>query len=149
MAVVNTIWQACEQQVVPDRIVLLASPDEKVSQSVQTVKHYLCEILPRYGVKKPKIHEVTIDENDFMGFWNTLERVLNEESRIAERIVIDATAGRKYMSAFAITQGSRKDLPIEHVYYNHMSSQRYQDVQHPLIPRPAHQLYDLLQLFRR
>lgn len=150
MAVVNTIWQACEQQVVPDRIVLLASPDEKVSQSVQTVKHYLCEILPRYGVKKPKIHEVTIDENDFMGFWNTLKSVLKKESQSAQGIVIDATAGRKFMSAFAVMLGvSSSSLPIEHVYYNHMSSQRYQDVQHPLIPRPAHQLYDLLQLFRR
>ncbi|GIV05437.1 MAG: hypothetical protein KatS3mg016_1012 [Fimbriimonadales bacterium] len=97
----------------PDRIVLLASPDETVSQSVQTVTHYLSEILPRYGGKKPQFHEEPIDENDFMGFWNTLERVLNEESRIAERIVIDATAGRKYMSAFAITQGiAAKTCPL-------------------------------------
>jgi len=149
MAVVNTIWQACEQQVVPDRIVLLASPDEKVRQSVQTVTHYLHEILTRYGVKEPQLHEEPIDENDFMGFWNTLKRVLKKESQIAEWIVIDATAGRKYMSAFAIMQSISSNLPIEHVYYNHMSSQRYHDVPHPLIPRPAHQLYDLLRLFRR
>ncbi|RMH09266.1 MAG: hypothetical protein D6697_04095 [Armatimonadetes bacterium] len=149
MAVVNTIWQACEQGVVPDRILLLASPDEKVRQSVQTVTHYLHEILPRYGVEKPKFDEVPIDENNFMGFWNTLKSVLKKESQIAQGIVIDATAGRKYMSAFAVMQSISSNLPIEHVYYNHMITQRYHDVPYPLIPRPAHQLYDLLRLFRR
>lgn len=150
MAVVNTLWQACEQGVVPERIVLLASPDEpRVRNSVQTVKRYLSAILQQYGVSKPDFREEPIDESDFMGFWNTLERVLDRERGCAERLVIDTTAGRKYMSAFAITQGWRSDLPVEHVYYNHMIDQRYNDVPHPLIPRHEQRLYDLLELIKR
>lgn len=150
MAVVNTLWQACERGVVPDRIVLLASPAEpRVQESVKTVQRYLQAILQQYGVAQPDFCQEPIDESDFMGFWNTLERVLDRERELAERLVIDTTAGRKYMSAFAITQGWRDDLPVEHVYYNHMIDQRYNDVPHPLIPRHEQRLYDLLDLIKR
>ncbi len=109
MAVVNTLWQACERGVVPDRIVLLASPAEpRVQESVKTVQHYLQAILHQYGVAQPDFCTEPIDESDFMGFWNTLERVLNRERELAEWLVIDTTAGRKYLSAFAITQGWRQ-----------------------------------------
>ncbi|MCX7925050.1 MAG: hypothetical protein N2554_04480 [Fimbriimonadales bacterium] len=131
MAVINTLWQACEHGVVPDRIVLLASPDEqRVQQSLRVVHRYLRAILRQYGISEPYIHHDPIDESDFLGFWDTLERVLDRESQLAERLVIDTTAGRKYMSAFAITQGWRSDLPMEHVYYNHMIDQRYNNVPH-------------------
>lgn len=51
MAVVNTLLQACEQGIVPQRIILLASPDIPViQQNVDSVKKYINAILAEFGV---------------------------------------------------------------------------------------------------
>lgn len=144
MAVVNTIWAACEQGVAPQRVVLLASPDEpSVQRSVQTVEQYLRALLPAFGVPNPDIVQHPIDEDDLLGFGRTLAQVLQAERKRAQNLVLDTTAGRKYMSAFGLAQGRRIDLKLEKVYYNHLLSQRYTDVPHPLIPRHEQRLYDL------
>lgn len=145
MAVVNTIWAACEQEgVVPQRVVLLASPDEpSIENSVQTVERYLRALLPTFGVENPEIVRHPIDEDDLLGFGRTLAQVLHAERKRAQNLVLDTTAGRKYMSAFGVAQGQSSDLNLEKVYYNHLLSQRYTDVPYPLIPRHEQRLYDL------
>ncbi|GIV09142.1 MAG: hypothetical protein KatS3mg019_1233 [Fimbriimonadales bacterium] len=144
MAVVNTIWAACEQGVVPQRVVLLASPDEPaVQRSVQIVKQHLRALLPLFDVPNPAIMQRPIDEDDLLGFRRTLAQVLEAERKHAEKLVLDTTAGRKYMSAFGLAQGRRTDLKLEKVYYNHLLSQRYIDSPYPLIPRHEQRLYDL------
>ena len=50
MAVVNTLWQACEQGVVPTHIYLLGSLEQpQVQRSLQEVERYLRAILPDYN----------------------------------------------------------------------------------------------------
>lgn len=147
MAVVNTIWAACEQGVVPQRIVLLASLDNPSIQSrVRDVEQCLRALLPAFGVDNPIIEKRAIDENDLLGFHRTLAQVLADEHKRANRVVLDTTAGRKYMSAFGVAQGRRTDLKLEKVYYNHLLSQQYNDKPHPLIPRHEQRLYDLKAL---
>lgn len=144
MAVVNTIWAACEQGVVPQRVVLLATPDEpSIERSVQTVERYLHALLPAFGVENPAIVRHPIDEDNLLGFGRTLAHVLQTERKRAQNLVLDTTAGRKYMSAFGVAYGQRIELNLEKVYYNHLLSQRYADVPHPLIPRHEQRLYDL------
>ena len=150
MAVVNTIWWACERGVVPQRVVLLASPQvAEVQRSLKTVARYLQAILPRFGVAAPEIVQEPINEDDFLGFQQTLAHVLEEERQRAQHLVIDTTPGRKYMSAFAIAEGRRNELKLEKVFYNHMLDIRYSDVPHPLIPRHEQQIYDLIQVLGR
>lgn len=147
MAVVNTLWAACEQGIVPQRVVLLASPNNpSVDRSVQTVERYLNVLLPQFGVDNPLIRRHAIDEDDLLGFKKTLAQVLEKERKHAQKLVLDVTAGRKYMSAFGLSQGRRTDLKLEKVYYNHLLEQRYIDIPHPLIPRHEQQLHDLKQL---
>ncbi|MFN3690157.1 MAG: hypothetical protein ACK4UU_04445 [Fimbriimonadales bacterium] len=146
-AVVNTIWIACEQDIVPDRVVLLASPNnQSIQQSIETVKRCLRVLLPAFGVKRPSIEQHDIDEDDLIGFKMRLAQVLQSERKYAENLVLDVTAGRKYMSAFGLSQGRRTDLKLEKVYYNHLLEQCYVDVPHPLIPRHEQRLYDLKAL---
>ncbi|MCS6919265.1 MAG: hypothetical protein NZM28_05805 [Fimbriimonadales bacterium] len=147
MAVVNTIWAACEQGVVPQRVVLLATlNDASIERSVQTVARYLNALLPAFGVAQPDIIQHPIDEDDLLGFGRTLAHVLQAERKRAQNLVLDTTAGRKYMSAFGVAQGRRIDLKLEKVYYNHLLSQHYIDAPHPLIPRSEQRLYDLKAL---
>jgi hypothetical protein len=150
MAVVNTIWQACERGIIPQRVILLASPGEaSVQRSVSIIQRYLQAMLPRFGVDKPTIEQKPINEDDFMGFRNTLAKVLDEERQRSHQVVVDTTPGRKYMSAFAIALGLQQSPKLERVYYNHMLDQRYNDVAHPLIPRHEQQLYDLMEVLKR
>lgn len=150
MAVVNSIWQACERGISPERVMLLASPNEPaIKRSVDTVLRYLDSILPNFAVSSPNIEQKDINEDDFLGFRNTLGAVLTGERRSGYRVVVDTTPGRKYMSAFALAHGTRTHLKLEKVFYNHMLAQRYNDVPHPLIPRHEQQLYDLLEVLRR
>ena len=149
MAVVNSLWQACELGIVPQRVVLLVSPDEAaIQRSVGVVRQYINTMLPRFGVANPVVEQKPINEDDFLGFRKTLAATLEEESQHAARVVVDTTPGRKYMSAFAIALGLQGGFRLERVYYNHMLEQRYNDVAHPLIPRHEQQLYDLLAVLK-
>jgi hypothetical protein len=150
MAVVNTIWQACERGIIPQRVILLASPGEaSVQRSVRVIQDYLQAMLPRFGVDKLTIEQKAINEDDFIRFRNTLAHVLAEECQRSHHVVVDTTPGRKYMSAFAIALGLQQTPKLERVYYNHMLDQRYNDVAHPLVPRHEQQLYDLMEVLRR
>ncbi|MCI0486733.1 MAG: hypothetical protein L0229_09045 [Blastocatellia bacterium] len=150
MAVVNTLWQACERGIIPHRVVLLASPSEaSVQRSINIIQRYLQATLPRFGVDEPVIEQKSINEDDFLGFHDTLAKVLAEECQRSDQVVVDTTPGRKYMSAFAIALGIQQSPKLERVYYNHMLDQRYNDVAHPLIPRHEQQLYDLMEFLKR
>lgn len=123
---------------------LLASPDEpSIERSVRNVERCLRVLLPTFGVENHAIVRHPIAEDDLLGFGRTLAQVLQAERKRAQNLVLDTTAGRKYMSAFGVAQGRRIDLKLEKVYYNHLLSQRYTDVPYPLIPRHEQRLYDL------
>ena len=147
MAVVNTLWQACEQGVVPTHIYLLGSLEQpQVQRSLQEVERYLRAILPEFGVPNPVIETRPIDEDDLLGFRSVLSQTLERAKRECTRVVLDITAGRKYMSALGLSQGRRTDLKLECLYYNHLYERRYEHVPHPLIPRHQQRLYNLLEM---
>jgi len=147
MAVVNTLWQACEQGIVPTHIYLLGSLEQpQVKRSLEEVMRYLRAILPEFGVPNPVIETRPIDEDDLIGFRNTLSQTLEHAKRECTQVALDITAGRKYMSAFGLSQGRRTDLKLERLYYNHLYERRYEHVPHPLIPRHQQRLYNLLEI---
>ncbi len=149
MAVINTLWHACEQGIVPTHIYLLRSPQTpQIEQSLKRVERYLQALLPEFGVADPQIEVQSIDEDDLRGFRQQLNRTLLEARRQCEKVVLDITAGRKYMSAFGLSLGLRADIGLEKLYYNQLLDQRYQDEPHPLIPRHHQQLYDLLEVLK-
>lgn len=147
MAVVNTLWQACEQGLAPTHIYLLGSLEQpQVQRSLQEVERYLRAILPEFGVPNPVIETRPIDEDDLLGFRQTLNRTLLDARQQCQQVVLDITAGRKYMSAFGLALGRRADLNLERLYYNHLYERRYEHVPHPLIPRWQQRLYNLLEM---
>ena len=94
MAVVNTLWQACEQGVVPTRIYLLGSLEQpQVQRSREEVTRYLRAILPEFGVPNPVIETRPIDEDDLLGFRQTLNRTLLDARQQCQQVVLDITAG--------------------------------------------------------
>lgn len=141
MAVINTLWGACEQGVVPTRLILLASEEvPTVQKSIETVKRYARALLAQFGVPDPRIEIRPIDENDLKGFWETLKQVIMEVKNSGESIVLDTTAGRKYMSALGMALGRWGTIGLEKLYYTHLYDQRYIDVPYPLIPRHQQRL---------
>lgn len=149
MAVINTLWGACEQGIVPTHLILLASEDKpEVQKSIQIVEKYARALLAQFGVPDPLIETRPIDEDDLKGFWETLKQVMVEVKNSGERIVLDITAGRKYMSALGMALGRWGSIGLEKLYYTHLHDQRYTDVPYPLIPRHQHRLYDLLETFQ-
>ena len=151
MAVINSLWAACDQEgLVPQRLVLLSSPDvPQVQANVRAVKTYARAILRRYGVQRPQVdNDVAIDEDDLLGFAQTLRETTISELNKAERLVIDTTPGRKYMSAVALWLAQEYDR-VERAYYNLLLGTRYQGVPYPLIPRVEQRLHDLSEVFGR
>jgi len=151
MAVINTLWAACEQEgCIAQRLVLLSSPAiPQVQDNVQRVKSYARAILRQFGVADPDVdNDIPINEDDFLGFAQILRRTANHELRRAHRLVIDTTPGRKYMSAVALWMAQEYDR-VEKAYYNLLFALRYQGVAYPLIPRPEQHLYDLIEVFGR
>jgi hypothetical protein len=150
MAAVNTLWQACEQDIVPTHIYLLGSLEQpQVQRSLEEVTRYLRAILPEFGVPNPVIETRPIDEDDLVQFFNILSQVLEDAQRTCSRVVLDITAGRKYMSAFGLAIGWGTDIRLERLYYNHLLDRRYENAPHPLIPRHQQKLHDLVEMLKR
>jgi hypothetical protein len=110
MAVVNTLWQACEQGVVPTHIYLLGSLEQpQVQRSREEVTRYLRAILPEFGVPNPVIETRPIDEDDLAGVPPDrsvrCRRTARRATTVLRSVVLDITAGRKYMSAFGLALG--------------------------------------------
>ena len=94
MAVVNTLWQACEQDIVPTHIYLLGSLEQpQVKRSLEEVTRYLRALLPEFGVPNPVIETRPIDEDDLLGFRQTLNRTLLDARQQCQQVVLDITAG--------------------------------------------------------
>ncbi|RSD33279.1 MAG: hypothetical protein CI953_1679, partial [Methanohalophilus sp.] len=52
---------------------------------------------------------------------------------------------RKYMSAISMEVGL--EMGVDHVYYMHLSDNRYQNSPYPLIPKHRHALIDMKKEF--
>lgn len=143
-AVINTIWAACKSdEYVPDNIIWITN--EHISTDiVDSVNDWTCEILNAYGVNKPMLNEISVDETDVMGLHDVVFNTI-QKSKSMGTVAIDMTPGRKYMSAIAMQCGI--EAGADKIFYLFLSDSRYQDIPFPLIPVKKQSLFEMSSVF--
>ena len=81
-AVINTIWAACKSdEYVPDNVIWIIN--EQINAEVlDSVKDWKSEILIAYGVKKPMINDILIDENDVLGLRDIIYSTIQKSKQM-------------------------------------------------------------------
>jgi len=149
-AVINPIWAYCkENDECPNKIILIYTPFERIKHSLDICRRYISEILKTYNGKYLKEDSIIIEEieNDNIEIYaDKLNKIIEREKiRKPDRIILDMTPGRKYMSAINVYYGyNLKDTPIQ-VFYLHLEESKYQDVPYPLTPVIKNELTDILE----
>ena len=149
-AVINPIWAYCkENDECPNKIILIYTPYDKIKNSVLVCKRYIIEILKSYNGKnlsKESIIQEEIENDNIEIYADKLNKVIEREKKFKpEKIILDMTPGRKYMSAINVYYGySLSETPIQ-VYYLHLEESKYQDVPYPLSPIIKNELIDILE----
>lgn len=149
-AVINPIWAYCkENDECPNKIILIYTPIERIKHSLNICSRYISEILKTYNGKHLKEDSIIIEEieNDNIEIYaDKLNKIIErEKNRKPDKIILDMTPGRKYMSAINVYYGyNLKDTPIQ-VFYLHLEESRYQDVPYPLTPVIQNELTDILE----
>ncbi len=149
-AVINPIWAYCkENDECPNKIILIYTPFERIKHSLNICRRYISEILKTYNGKYLKEDSIIIEEieNDNIEIYaDKLNKIIErEKNRKPDKIILDMTPGRKYMSAINVYYGyNLKDTPIQ-VFYLHLEESKYQDVPYPLTPVIQNELTDILE----
>ncbi|WP_462273258.1 hypothetical protein [Methanohalophilus sp.] len=143
-AVINTIWAACrEEGYVPEHVKFLTNNELK-EEWKDTIGNWVPTLLEEYGVKDPLYSTNKIEETNFNGIHDKYRSIFSEIGENDE-VAVDITPGRKYMSAISMEIGL--EMGADHVYYMHLSDNRYQNSPYPLIPKHRHTLIDLKKEF--
>ncbi len=149
-AVINPIWAYCkENDEYPDKIILISTPFERIKHSLNICRRYISEILKAYSGKHFKddyIINEEIENDNIEIYADKLNKIIErEKNRKPDKIILDMTPGRKYMSAINVYYGyNLKDTPIQ-VFYLHLEESKYQDVPYPLTPVIQNELTDILE----
>lgn len=149
-AVINPIWAYCkENDECPNKIILIYTPFERIKHSLSICRRYISEILKTYNGKYLKEDSIIIEEieNDSIEIYaDKLNKIIEREKNMKpDKIILDMTPGRKYMSAINVYYGyNLKDTPIQ-VFYLHLEESKYQDVPYPLTPVIQNELTDILE----
>jgi len=144
-AVINTLWAACKSdKYVPDNVIWIINTQIH-SDIVETVKDWTSGILIAYGVKRPVINDILVDETDVLGLRDTIYGAIHQSKKMGT-IAIDMTPGRKYMSAIAMQSGIAAGA--DKIYYLFLSDIRYQDTPFALIPTKKQRLIEMISEFR-
>ncbi|MCK4814282.1 hypothetical protein KA005_00815 [bacterium] len=140
-ALINTLWAACKiDGYVPDRVLFIVN--EQLGQApIDTAKRWVYEILKEYGVKEPIFEEISVNETDFIDLKETFKGNISA-FKTDGAVAVDMTPGRKYMSA--ITMHTGLEERADHVYYLHLSDNKYQNKPFPLIPMYKQRLVDMV-----
>jgi predicted transcriptional regulator len=149
-AVINPIWAYCkENDECPNKIILIFTPFKKIKFNLDICQRYISEILKAYNGKKLNKDSIIIEEieNDNIEIYaDRLNKIIERERNLKiDKIILDMTPGRKYMSAINVYYGyNLKDTPIQ-VFYLHLEESKYQDVPYPLTPIIKNELMDILE----
>ena len=149
-AVINPIWAYCkEYEEYPDRIIIFYTPYKRIKYNLHICKKYITEILKSYNKKnfnENSIEEVEIENDNIQPYADRLSKIIQrEKNQRTDKIILDMTPGRKYMSAINVYYGySIAEIPIQ-VYYLHLEESKYQDVPYPLSPIIKNELIDILE----
>ncbi len=149
-AVINPIWAYCkENDEYPNKIILIFTPLERIKKNLNICKRYIYEILKKYNGKNFNkdfiIHE-EIENDNIEIYADRLNRIIEREKNLkTDKIILDMTPGRKYMSAINVYYGyNLRDISIQ-VFYLHLEESKYQDIPFPLTPIIKSELIDILE----
>lgn len=149
-AVINPIWAYCkEYEDSLNKIILLYTPYERIIKNLEICKKYIIEILKAYNDKNLNDNSIIEEEikNDSIEIYaDKLSRIIKREKKLKpNKIILDMTPGRKYMSAINVYYGyNLAEIPIQ-VFYLHLEEIKYQDVPYPLNPIIKNELIDILE----
>jgi hypothetical protein len=149
-AVVNPLAAACRDGFVPDALHVLKNPgvgerfDDFVAMMQATVAAHEATVGDD-DADEPTVEPTVIDdETDFRAIVEHFRdpiRAAGEDDRVA----VDVTPGRKFMSALAFQSGVQ--FGADHVFYLYVSNTQFYGRLYPDMPRPASELVDFGEVF--
>jgi len=149
-AVINPIWAYCkENEEYPDKVVLIYTPLTRIRNNLRICIRYISEILKSYNkniLAKDSIIKEEIENESIELYADRLKRIIEREQKLKpDKIILDMTPGRKYMSAINVYYGNNQsEIPIQ-VLYLHLEESRYQNLAYPLAPIIQHDLINILE----
>lgn len=149
-AVINPIWAFCKEcEEYPDKIILIYTPSEMIKNNLKVCKQYITEILKFYNgnhLNKKLIIDEVIDNDNIELYADRLSKVIERENNLRpNKIILDMTPGRKYMSAINVYYGYNFNETQIQVFYLHLEESKYQDIPYPLCPIIKNELIDILE----
>jgi hypothetical protein len=143
-ALINTFWAAVERDKwVSERIFLIYN--EQTQSLLPGISQALTRIVKENGSRAPEIRCKLINEDDLGNVFKTYQKVINDERDLGNKIAIDITPGRKYMSAFSL-YAALKEGSIDKIYYIHIRGKKFMNQPYPMIPVPYCDLEDIVSI---
>ncbi len=150
-AVINPIWAYCKEYFeIPTKIILLYSQNERIEKNMEIIKKYIVPILEEYSEGKfdrnnviPKI----IESEELKVYADALKGIIESEIVLKpDKIILDMTPGRKYMSAINVYYGLKvsSTVPIQ-VLYLYLEENVYQEKPFPITPIFQNNLTDIIE----
>jgi cystathionine beta-lyase/cystathionine gamma-synthase len=134
MAVVNSLWYAKNKdKVIPSKIYLFINEDLSEGLLKKTKDEIRCIL------KKIKIEEVKFNQTEIDGILSKIRDVIFKES--PSNVVVDITAGRKFMSAIAMYIGLI--YKVNKILYFYLKDDTYLNKRYDEIPILLMEHYDL------
>lgn len=149
-AVVNPLAAACRDGFVPDALHVLKNPgvgeqfDDFVAMMRATVAAH-GETAGDDDPDTPTVETTSIAaETDFRAIVEHFRNPIRDAEE-DDRVAVDVTPGRKFMSALAFQSGIQ--FGADHVFYLYVSNTQFYGRLYPDMPRPASELVDFVEVF--
>jgi hypothetical protein len=140
--ILNPVTAACDQGYVPDEVRILSNPG--VAEYVTEATNRFEVIIDAYGGDADVYTRDLDDETDFHGIIDFYRSTIETAQGNDDRIAVDVTPGRKFMSAIAFQSGFKFDA--DHVFYFHRKAGGYYGQFYAEIPRTATDLIDFTEV---
>lgn len=148
-AVVNPLAAACRDGFVPDALHVLKNPgvgeqfEDFVAMMQATVAAHRETVDDE--ADHPTVETTSITtETDFRAIVEHFRDPIRDADD-GDRVAVDVTPGRKFMSALAFQSGVK--FGADHVFYLYVSNNQFYGRLYPDMPRPASELVDFVEVF--
>jgi len=144
-AVINSLWRsAIEQGDFPDKIYLLWNEEiEEYNDRVVKALQYLSN---EYDFQVDIDDNITFDEDNISGFARTHEELIKSEIDAGNKVTVDTTPGRKFMSGISMKNIVEYDTEGYYLHLKNTTDFRYNWL--PEIPVGLQNLVDIKELER-